>query len=102
MSLISLERYYILKHPTKLSGLNKKKITLTISLSIFAGLLWSTFPLLGWSHYSLEDSLTSCSVEWKERSLNVTSYNIMIFIFVFAIPFSVMIMANAKSILLVS
>lgn len=101
MSFISIERYYILKYPTRLKRLNKKKIITSISISIFLGLFWSLAPLIGWSHYSLEDSLTSCSVEWKERNLNVLSYNIFIFVFVFGIPFSVIIFTNIKSILIV-
>ena len=102
MTLISVERYYILKFPTNVKNLNKKNVTLAILVSILLGLFWSAMPLLGWSHYSLEDSLTSCSVEWKEKSFNVMSYNVSIFIFVFIIPFGFIIFSNLKSILIVS
>ena len=101
MAFISVERYYILKYPTRLKCLNKRKVTMYIVVSITLGFFWSSAPLLGWSHYSLEDSFTSCSVEWKERSLNVTSYNVLIFIFVFVVPFGLIISANIKSILIV-
>jgi len=81
--------------------MNKKKSYVAILMCVLLGLFWSSMPILGWSHYSLEDSLTSCAVEWKEHSLNVTSYNVAIFVFVFIIPFGVILMANFKMILIV-
>ncbi len=101
MMLISVERYYILKCPTNVKNMNKKKSYVAILMCVLLGLFWSSMPILGWSHYSLEDSLTSCAVEWKEHSLNVTSYNVAIFVFVFIIPFGVILMANFKMILIV-
>ena len=102
MTLISLERYYILKFPTNVKNLNKKNVILAIGGSVMLGLFWSAMPLIGWSHYSLEDSYTSCSVEWKEKSFNVLSYNVAIFIFVFFIPFGFILFSNLKSIIIVS
>ena len=102
MTMISVERYYILKCPTNVKNLNKKKSYLAIFICVLLGLFWSFMPIIGWSHYSLEDSLTSCAVEWKEHSLNVTSYNIAIFIFVFIIPFGAIVLANLKTIYIVN
>ena len=82
--------------------LNLKKLSIGVFVSILLGLFWATMPLIGWSHYSLEDSHVSCSIEWKERTLNVISYNICIFILVVGIPFGFTIIANIKSILIVS
>ncbi len=102
MAFISYERYYILKSPMNVKNLNLKKLSTGVFVSILLGLFWATMPLIGWSHYALEDSLISCSIEWKERTLNVISYNICIFILVFGIPFGVSIITNIKSILIVS
>ena len=102
MTFISIERYYILKYPVKVKVLNKNKIIIAVLASIGLGLFWSMAPLLGWSKYALEDSKTCCSVEWKERSLNVMSYNILVFIFVFAIPFSLILVSNLQSIIIVT
>jgi len=33
-------------------------------------------PMFGWSYYSLEDGLVSCSVEYNEKSINLISYNL--------------------------
>ena len=58
-------------------------------------------PILGWSYYSLESGLVSCSVEYNEKSLNVISYNIGMFIFVFILPFGITTYTNIKSFLIV-
>jgi hypothetical protein len=58
-------------------------------------------PLLGWSYYSLEESLTTCSVEWRDKALDVVSYNVAIFIFVFFIPLILIIVTNAKLVFVV-
>lgn len=68
---------------------------------LLIGLFWATMPLVGWSHYSLEGAYTSCSVEWRERSLNVTSYNITIFGVVYLVPVLVILVTNIKLISMV-
>lgn len=101
MSAISLARYVILKNPRGKKTIAKKHMVLIVFLSIFLSAFWSTTPLFGWSYYSLEESLVTCSVEWKERSINVISYNIGMFVFVFLIPFAIIIFTNIKSLQIV-
>ena len=47
--------------------------------------------MFGWSYYSLEGALTTCSVEWEDRSFNVVSYNIAMFALVYLFPLKVML-----------
>ena len=58
--------------------------------------------MVGWSYYSMEGALTSCSVDWADRSLNVVSYNIFIFIISYFIPVTIIIYTNTKLLLIVS
>ncbi len=51
---------------------------------------------LGWSYYSVEDNLTMCSVEWKEQSTNVVSYNSAMFLFLYFIPLTVICVTSRK------
>ena len=74
----------------------------SIMACLMLGLLWPVLPLFGWSHYTLEGALTSCTVEWAERSLNVVSYNITIWIGGFLIPLVIMVFTNYKLIRIVS
>ena len=100
MTAISFERYYIIKNP--LDKINKKTMINVIIICLLFSLFWSIAPLLGWSHYSFEASLTGCCVEYKSRNINVISYNIAMFIFVFIIPFGFILESNIKLLLVVS
>ena len=60
------------------------------------GIFWAIIPLFGWSEYSLEGALISCSVEWNKRTTSVISYNISITVLVYLIPLLVIIITNAK------
>ena len=73
------------------------KTTLTVVLACsINGLFWAILPLFGWSHYSLEGAYTSCSVEWQERSFNVISYNVTIFVLVFLVPVVLILVTSIK------
>jgi c-opsin len=102
MSIISFERYYVLKHPSNMKKITNKKVTIAIMVSVIFSLFWTLMPLLGWSRYTLEDGLTGCSIEWKPTNLNIISYNISMFIFVFFLPFGLIFITNFKSFLFVS
>ena len=75
---------------------------LVAMVCVLSGLVWSLFPAVGWSYYALEGAHTSCSVKWEDPSVNVVSYNIAIFIFVFAIPLIFMLVTNYKLVFLVN
>ena len=72
--------------PFHMRRINLRMNIIGIIISIIIGLFWALVPMFGWSYYSLEGALTSCSVEWEERSLNVVSYNIIMFAFVYFMP----------------
>jgi hypothetical protein len=96
-----INRFYIILKP-----MNIRKITIQISLivvlfCVLNGLFWAMLPLFGWSRYTLEGALTSCSVEWKERSANVISYNITIFVLVYFIPILCILSTSIKLLLIV-
>lgn len=101
MAAISFERFYIIYKPLSIRNVNLKTNFLIIVLCAMNGLMWASFPLMGWSHYSLEGAMTSCAVEWKERSFNVTSYNVTIFSVVYLMPFICIVTTNIKLILIV-
>lgn len=81
---------------------NTKKTLILIMLSILLGVSWSLYPLIGWSHYTLEGGLTSCGIEWDDRTLNVISYNITIFVFILFLPLIIIIFTNVRVLLFVS
>ena len=58
--------------------------------------------VIGWSHYTMDYSYLFCSVEWDEKSFNVMSYNVCIFIFIFILPLIALTFTNVKVIVYVS
>jgi hypothetical protein len=102
MAVLSLERYYIICKPLNIRKLSAKTNLVSITACTLNGLLWAVLPLLGWSHYALEGANTSCSVEWRERSVNVMSYNIVIFCLVYLLPLGVILFTNARLVSLVN
>ena len=85
--------------PFEMRTIGFKMNLIGIVLSVAIGLFWSVVPMFGWSYYSLEGALTSCSVEWEDRSFNVVSYNVAIFTGVYFIPFLVIIITGILLIL---
>ena len=65
------------------------------------GLICAGAPLLGWSYYSMEGALTSCSVEWADRSINVVSYNMFIFVVSYLIPLIIIATTNISLLFIV-
>ena len=46
------------------------------------------------NNYKLEGVLTSCSITWPSRTINVISYNTLMFTFAYFIPLFVMVYCN--------
>lgn len=84
-----------------IKSINTKTVLIVVLICVLGGVFWAILPLFGWSYYSLEGSLTSCSVEWYERSFNVISYNVTIFVFMFFIPLLLIFGSNLKLVLIV-
>ncbi|RNA28801.1 melanopsin [Brachionus plicatilis] len=100
MALVSLERYCLIYNSFK-TKIDVHQVVFSVLLCFILGFIWAILPIFGWSHYSLEGAYTSCSVEWNEKSFNVVSYNITIFITVFIIPIAVISFTNLKLIFMI-
>jgi r-opsin len=102
MAAISFERYIIISNPYVVKCMSYKMSWLIICICCLLGVVWAGAPLIGWSYYSLEGALISCSVEWKERTANIISYNVTIFLFSFVIPLFIIAFTNIKILCIVS
>lgn len=94
MAAISFERFYIMYKPLNIRKINFRTSFISVFICCAFGLFWSLMPLVGWSYYTFEDGLISCAVEFKGSSLNVRSFIIAIFIFVYLIPFGFIMGTN--------
>lgn len=101
MTAISIERYYTIKNTLTNNRISNKTKLKIISFCLFCGLFWAVLPLVGWSRYTLEKSLTTCSLVWDDESIESFSYNVSIFIFVYLIPLIIMIIIYIRLIKMV-
>ena len=54
------------------------------------GLLWGLMPFLGWSYYGKETKHGyRCSMNLREKTINVTSYNVGLFVGAFVLPIAI-------------
>jgi hypothetical protein len=89
-------RYYSISKPISAKEIDYNIAVKSIILAILIGLFWSSMPLIGWSEYSLEGAMISCSIEWNKQTPSVLSYNISISIFVYFIPLFILVYTNLK------
>ncbi|CAF1004111.1 unnamed protein product [Brachionus calyciflorus] len=101
LSAISFERWYVIMNPFKFRIFTRKSIIIMIIACELFSLFWCLAPLFGWSYYSMEISLTTCSIEWYENSFNVKSYNTVIFMLVYFIPLVFLIFTNCKIVFMI-
>lgn len=102
ITALSIVRYNILRDTKELKIECKKKIFLKATIiCILLSIFWAGAPLLGWSHYSLEENMLCCSVEHFSKEFSVVSYNFIAILFTYAIPICIIILKNFESIILV-
>ena len=82
--------------------INKSTCILAIGFCVAMSFIWAIMPILGWSYYTLDDSLTSCTVEFNQKTPSVLSYNVTLFGLVFMAPLSLIIGINVKTYRIVS
>ncbi|XP_074659494.1 visual pigment-like receptor peropsin [Tubulanus polymorphus] len=89
--VISLDRYVRVWRPFSVLCVDARMSKIVCAVVWCYGLLWSSFPLFGWSKYELEPHRLSCSVDWSSRDPLNRSFIITLFVFVFLIPLCIMV-----------
>ena len=101
IAALSYLRLVIVRKSNNSELISKKKALWKAFLICFIlSLFWALCPLVGWSYYSVEEHMLSCSIAHDEKNLNVVTYNICAFVFGFILPSCITIYTNLKSILL--
>ncbi|XP_042311935.1 melanopsin isoform X2 [Sceloporus undulatus] len=87
LTVIALDRYFVITRPLASIGVMSKKKALLILLGVWLySLAWSLPPFFGWSAYVPEGLLTSCSWDYITFTPSVRAYTMLLFCFVFFIP----------------
>ena len=85
---IAVERYLAVTRPYTVDISNKAMISVISALWGFS-LLWSVFPLFGWSAYVPEGGNTACSIRWQSSDATNASYVYAIFVLFFFVPITI-------------
>lgn len=94
--ILSIERYFIVFKPNYIITLTLKNCYFIMTFVLSWSLLWSLFPIFGWSRYTYELEKFHCSMEYNDRSWNVLSFNLSTCILNWFIPLSITIYTNSR------
>ncbi|XP_065668788.1 uncharacterized protein LOC101234360 isoform X1 [Hydra vulgaris] len=93
--MISAIRVVALKRPMfYFENCDKVKYKMaSLCCCYFYGILWASFPLLGWSKYEEDLDKKRCSLDWNLTKSNTFSYLMFAFIFCYKLPTTLLIWA---------
>jgi hypothetical protein len=97
ISLISIERFMKVKRPLAKDGLKLERVRLLIVCALLTSFTIAILPVLGVSEYSVDSTLTSCTINLNKRTLGATVYLLIAILMVFLLPFLVIIFTSAFS-----
>jgi hypothetical protein len=104
VSAITIVWFDVLNRQLNVKSISNRVIMISTAISLVLSLFWSLVPLFGWSFYSFEENRVSCSVQrvdYKEKGINVITYNAFALVIVYIVPFAVIIFLSLKSILII-
>ena len=82
---LAIERAFMINCSFAVRPTERKLHFVIAGLWIFA-MLWSTFPLFGWSAYAPEGASVLCSIRWQSSNPSNIAYIACIFFFFYAVP----------------
>lgn len=90
LTAIAVDRCLAITRPLSLLGqVNQGRVGTVLALVWLYALGWSLPPFFGWSAYVPEGLQTSCSWDYMSFTPSVRTYTILLFMFVFFIPLSI-------------
>ncbi|KAL4235790.1 hypothetical protein ACF0H5_004180 [Mactra antiquata] len=96
LTAVALDRYYVVTQSSIAAKITTFKAVMTILTCYGYGMLWATFPLVGWGGYVIEPNLLSCGPDWTNDTASSQSYSISIFLLVLCIPASIILYCYAQ------
>lgn len=81
----AVDRYLVISRPMEAQHSMGRMLAVIGFLWAFA-LMWSVFPLLGWSAYVAEAGDIACSIRWQSTRSADTSYIVCLFVFFYFGP----------------
>ncbi|WP_260400132.1 rhodopsin, partial [Phocaeicola vulgatus] len=89
--MIALDRYNVIVKGLQGKPMTNKTALMKILFIWSVATFWTVMPLVGWNQYVLEGNMTSCGIDYLNRSWNTRSYLIIYSLFVYYTPLSLII-----------
>lgn len=86
MCMIAFDRYNVIVKGISGRPMTIKLAILKILFIWTMAAFWTVMPLIGWNRYVPEGNMTSCGIDYLDRSWNTRSYFILYSIFVYYTP----------------
>jgi hypothetical protein len=102
MAMISFERFLVIKYPFKRFESNTKSTVCMILASWVYGFVFAILPLFTPNAYVLDGYLINCTVDYTNKDRRVQIIMLIMVIFGFCIPFSVIAVFSSLTLLKVN
>lgn len=86
----AVDRYLVISRPMEAQHSMGRMLAVIGFLWAFS-LIWSVFPLLGWSAYVPEAGNIACSIRWQSTRTVDTSYIVCLFVFFYFLPLAIIV-----------
>lgn len=102
LTAIAIDRYFVVTQTPFAKKITTFKAAMTILSCFGYGLLWATFPLVGWGRFIVEPGGLSCGPDWANPESSPQSYAIVIVVLVFFLPLTIIMFCYLRIIVTVS
>lgn len=102
LTAVAIDRYFVVTEAPFAKKITTFKAAMTILSCFGYGLLWATFPLVGWGRFVVEPGGFSCGPDWANNASSPRSYAIVILVLVFFLPVSIIAFCYCRILVTVS
>ncbi|XP_043213070.1 visual pigment-like receptor peropsin, partial [Amphibalanus amphitrite] len=89
LALIALDRYAVTCRCEIRGRLTYGRYCHLIGLVWLSSTFWASMPLLGWSRYNYEPSLTTCTIDWRHNTGGYRSFLLVYFVLWYLVPLGI-------------
>ncbi|XP_045177964.2 visual pigment-like receptor peropsin [Mercenaria mercenaria] len=91
LTAVAIDRYFVITESPFAKKITTFKAAMTILSCLGYGLLWATFPLVGWGRFVVEPGGMSCGPDWANHASSPQSYAIAILVLVLLLPVTIIV-----------
>lgn len=91
LAVISLDRFWVITKPWFGAKITVKRAVFCVFLTYFYTLLFTLPIILGWIGFHEEIYFTGCYLNFEDRDMRTFTYSIAMAVFLFFVPFVIMI-----------